>query len=60
MSAFGAKRKWAARQSPLPRSKMTHLRHRLARLQKAKATTWNGKTDGRFVGLDVRKDQAGS
>jgi hypothetical protein len=26
-SAFGAKRKWAARQSPLPRSKMTHLRH---------------------------------
>ena len=26
-SAFGSKRKWAARQSPLPRSKMTQLRH---------------------------------
>ena len=23
-SAFGAKRKWAARQGPLPRSKVTH------------------------------------
>ena len=25
--AFGAKRKWARRESPLPRSKMTPLRH---------------------------------
>jgi HupE / UreJ protein len=30
-SAFGAKRNWAARQSPLPRSKVTHTRRAAAR-----------------------------
>jgi hypothetical protein len=50
-SAFGAKGKWAGRQSSLPRSKMTHLRHRVLLVWAPWPASLAGQEHGRTIPL---------